>query len=301
MLARYITLFAAALATSAAFAQSKLNVGYVPVSDFLPAFVAKDLGYFEKRKLDVTLTRIALAPNIPPAIISGSLDIGMGTAPLLLDTADAGLGLVAIAGTSRMLATQPVVSIVTRVGANITTAADLMGKKVGVPGFRSLMDVSLRKWLLTKGVNPSEVNLVEASFPLMRDLMKGGTLDAVAVIEPFRSRITGDQTGNKLADYLSDLSPDMLAAMWLAKGDWVAVNATTVRSFRESLAEGMSFIAANPEKAREIEKKYLGFVAPNFPPFSLAISAADIEFFVKISKDIGIEHKVTDVQKLIAR
>ncbi len=290
-----------ASASTAAFAQTKLNVGYVPTSDFLPAFVAKDVGIFEKRKLDVTLTRVALAPNVPPAIIAGSLQIGMGTATLLLDTADAGLGLVAIAGTSRMTDKQPVVSIIARAGANITTAADLKGKRVGVPGFRSMMDVSFRKWLLTKGVKPAEVNIVEASFPQMRDLLKGGTLDAVAVIEPFRSRITSDQTGIKVADYLAELRPDMLAAMWLAKGDWVTANAQAVRDFRESLAEGMTFIAQNPDKAREIEKKYLGFNAPQLPPYSLAVSTADLDYFVGISRDIGIERKVTDMSSLIAQ
>ena len=305
MLSRMLVILAALLvpllAASPALAQTKVNVGYVPTTDFLPAFVAKDTGMFERRKLDVTLTRVALAPNVPPAIISGSLQIGMGTATLLLDTADAGLGLMVLAGTSRMTAKQPVVSVVARAGANITSAADLKGKRVGVPGFRSLMDVTLRKWLQTKGVNPNEVNIVEASFPQMRDLLKGGTMDAVAVIEPFRTRITSDGTGNKVADYLAELSPDMNAAMWLAKDDWIAKNADAVRAFRESLAEGMAFIAREPDKAREIEKKYLGFNAPYFPPYALEVSPADLEFFLRISKDVGIDHKITDVSKLIAK
>ena len=84
---------------------------------------------------------------------------------------------------------------------------------LGVPGFRSVMDVTFRKWLLTKGINPSELNIVEASFPQMRDLLKGGQLDAVAVVEPFKSRIIGDQTGNNVADYLADLGPDLLGPM----------------------------------------------------------------------------------------
>ncbi|MFM9886347.1 MAG: hypothetical protein ACKVQT_25260, partial [Burkholderiales bacterium] len=70
---------------------------------------------------------------------------------------------------------------------------------------------------------------------------------------------------------------------------------------RESLAEGMTFIAQNPDKAREIEKKYLGFNAPQLPPYSLAVSAADLDYFVSISRDIGIERKVTDMSSLIAQ
>ena len=82
-LARY------ALASPLLAEPTKIAVGYVPAGDWLPSFVAKDKGFFDKRSLDVTLTRIALLPNIPPALVAGSLQIGVSTATTLLD---AGLG-----------------------------------------------------------------------------------------------------------------------------------------------------------------------------------------------------------------
>ena len=45
---------------------------------------------------------------------------------------------------------------------------------------------------LDKGVNPARSDSVEAPFPQMKDLLKGGTIDAVAVLEPFRSRIVSE-------------------------------------------------------------------------------------------------------------
>jgi len=62
----------AAVATSAAAQATKINLGYVPAGDWLPALVAKDKGYFDKRSLDVNLTKVAIVSNIPPAILSGS-------------------------------------------------------------------------------------------------------------------------------------------------------------------------------------------------------------------------------------
>jgi NitT/TauT family transport system substrate-binding protein len=59
----------AAVAMASAHAQTKINIGYSPAADFTPVFAAKDKGYFEKRGLDATLTRIPLASNIPAAMV----------------------------------------------------------------------------------------------------------------------------------------------------------------------------------------------------------------------------------------
>src|SRR5947209_17457177 len=93
---RIIAIAFGTLLAFGALAQTKVNIGYSPAADFTPAFAGKDKGFFEKRGLDVTLTRIALASNIPSAIVSGSVQIGMGTGSMLVQTAEAGLGLVEI-------------------------------------------------------------------------------------------------------------------------------------------------------------------------------------------------------------
>ncbi|MFM9967137.1 MAG: ABC transporter substrate-binding protein, partial [Burkholderiales bacterium] len=168
---------AAALAmSSGAIAQMKINVGYVQTADSMPMRIAKERGFFDKYKLDVTLTPIALASNIPAAIMANSVQIGMGTVPMLLQTNEAGLGLIAVGGMSRVTKQSNIVSLVGRTGVKIDSPADLRGKKIGVPGFNSMMHVVLQKWLLDKGVQPSQVSMVEAIFPQMNDLLKGGTL-----------------------------------------------------------------------------------------------------------------------------
>src|SRR5262245_1412413 len=102
-------------ALSPAAAQSKkVAVGYASASDFLPAFIGKEKGCFEKRGLDVTLTRIPIVGNIPPALVAGSLQIGMSTATVLLQAADGGIDLNVVAGATRMLKDNPTISLVVR-------------------------------------------------------------------------------------------------------------------------------------------------------------------------------------------
>src|SRR3978361_1599480 len=94
-------------AASAASAETKLTVGYVPVTDFLPLLVAQDKQIFARHGLDVTPTKIMLASNVPAALVSESIDLGMGTGTMLLQTADSGLELVAICGGARLRKENP--------------------------------------------------------------------------------------------------------------------------------------------------------------------------------------------------
>jgi NitT/TauT family transport system substrate-binding protein len=294
------TLLITALTSFSAIGQqTKINLGYVPASDFLPALIAKDKGFFEKRNLDVTPTRILLAPNVAASIVSGSLQIGMSTGPILMSSVEAGLNLVAVAGASRFTKDNSMVSLVARSGLKVTNAADLRGKKVGVPGFNSFLHVIFQKWLIDNKVQPSQVHMVEASFPQMKDLLKGGTLDTAISIEPFRARILGDQTGVKVADFVGEVNPDILAAFWIADADWANKNRSAVLAFREALKEAIAFALKNPEDAKAVELKYLTVVSPVVPSYTADVSPADFEFIGKATRDLGMLRKPVEVNKLV--
>lgn len=278
----------------------KISVGYVPVADFAPLFVAKDKGFFEQHGLDVTLTKIMLASNVPGALVAGSLDIGMGTPPMLLVTSESGLDLEAIAAVSRLEKDNPFVSLIARPQANIKVAADLKGKKLGVPGFNSTMDITFRKWLMDRNVQPSEVNFVEAVFPQMHDELAGGQLDAAIVLEPFRTLILKDGTGVNVRDFFSDLSPDAIAAIWMAKAEWIKAHPDIVAAFRAGMSQGIDDLQANPPEFESIQKKYLGFASPARPNWSLKVSASDLAFYADISKQVGLIHQPPQLDKLIA-
>lgn len=305
MLQRFIAALAgAALCLAATLANAepiKVNVGFVPAGDWVPALVAKEKGFFDKRGLDVNLTKVAIISNVPAALMAGSLHIGVSTPTVLIDAVDGGLDLAAIAGGTRFVKNPAIFSVVVRNGLAVKTAKDLEGKRVGVPGMRSIADVLLRKWLLDQGVQPAKVNLVEASFPQMKDLLKGGTLDAVAVLEPFRSRIVADQTGFRLADYVAEVNPDLLGGVWVARKSWLAANPKAADAFREALVEAIAFMGKNAEESKAIEAKHLGFTTPVALPYSVTLSPADFEVYGRIGREVGYLQKPVDGARLIAR
>ena len=290
---------ATAFMSPPAAAQTKVNVGYVQTADSMPMRIAKERGFFEKRKLDVTLTPIALASNLPSAIIANSVQIGMGTVPMLLQTNEAGLGLIAVGGMSRVTKQSNIISLVARSDVKINSPADLRGKKIGVPGFNSMMHVMLQKWLLDKGVQPVQVSMVEAIFPQMHDLLKGGTLDAVVVLEPFRTRIIGGNVGYKVSDYITDVQDNIMAAMWMTKSDWAAANGPALRAFREGYLEGIDWALKNMKEVKEMEVKVLGASTAIIPAYDFELKASDLELYVRIGRELGMLKQPVDVNKLL--
>lgn len=297
---KWILVGAMGLIASVANAKDiKVAIGFSSAADFLPVMVAKDKGYFAKHGIDAELTKIAIISNIPAALMSGSLQIGAATPPMLLDTSQSGLDIVAISGATRFVKDPAIFSVVARAGVDVKTAKDLEGKRVGVPGIRSVADVLFRKWLLDKGADVSKISIVEAPFPQMRDMLKSGTVDAVPVLEPFRARIIADNTGYRVADYVAEVSPDILGAIWVGSRAWLKANPQVVPAFRESLAEGIEFIHNNPEEARQIEKKYLGVSTTFKIPYSTKLDQAEFDKYAQMFKEAGFVSKVPDTSNLI--
>lgn len=299
-LSKWISIVAAALAVSTSAAETtKVAIGYVPASDWLPALIAKEKGYFDQNGLDAKLTNISLISNIPAALMANSLQIGATTPTILIDAADAGMGLTAIAGATRVVKDPAIFSIVAREGVSIKTAQDLEGKRVGVPGIRALADVLFRKWLSDQKADASKINIVETPFPQMGDLLKSGQVDAVTVLEPFRTRIVSNGIGYRVADYVAEVNPDLLGSAWIARREWLDSHPNAAQAFRKSLAQAIAFIREHPEQARAIEKTYLGVTSPVAIPYALNLERSDFDTYVRIGREIGYLRKEVDTSALI--
>ena len=170
---------------------------------------------------------------------------------------------------------------------------------MGSQGINSVTDIMLRKWLLTNGVKPSDLTIVEVSIPQMGDLLKAGTIDAATAVEPVRSRIASTDVGYNAAEYYTAVDPDVLLTAWMATGDWARKNGPALKAFREALDEGLAYIRANPDPAKEIEKKYLSFNAPRFPTFTNAVKASDLQIYADISKELGLLKQPAAIDKLV--
>jgi NitT/TauT family transport system substrate-binding protein len=296
----------AAIAQAPAQAQTKITVAYTATIDVAPLFVAADKGFFQKRGLDVTPQIIQVNSLIPPALASDSIQIGMPTASTFLQAVDGGIELTVVSGLNFTRQNDKNFGIIARTGANIASAKDLAGKKLGVPGLNAFLHVLARDWLRTNGVDPKQVTYVETAFPQMNEIMKAGNVDAVVGAEPFQSRIIKAGTGTILS-YLSErLPPDLPIVFFASSTKWANANPAAAKAFKESLKEGMDYTLAHLDEARQITAKWLKLppeivASVEMSRFNVDVKPEGLATWVKIMKTQDMLTRDVDVQKLILK
>jgi NitT/TauT family transport system substrate-binding protein len=296
----------AALAASPGYADPfKLHIACTATTDCASAMVARDEGIFAKHGLDVDMTLIAINTNIPPAIVSDSIQIGGPTAPVLLQAIDGGLDLVAIEGASVM---DPVgndaIAAMARNGVSLHEAKDFVGKKVGAPGIGAYLQVLFVKWLMEKGVDPKSVNFVEVTFPTMSDALKSGAVDAVLTAEPFVTRITKAGTGVAGVHYATELGVVEPVISYAATRAFAEENPNIIKAFRASIEEAAPIVNADRDKASasisKFTKQPLEIVKLNRPSIaSPHLKGADFAWWVDVMKQQDMLQGALDPNKVV--
>jgi NitT/TauT family transport system substrate-binding protein len=280
---------------------AKLKLGLGISSEFLPIYVAKDNGFFEKHGLDLTLQMFPVPSNLGPALASGNIDLAIQSPVGLLQAREAGLDFVVVSGLTRLDKNNIVVSLLTRKGVTVRTPADLKGKKVGVPGINSGNYIQVAKWLLDGGVAVREVIFVEAPIPQMGDMLRSKTLDAVVTPDPMRARIVNNGIGDIAVSFPTPNSPNAVNLFVAALGPWAKQNRDEVLAFRAALADGIQFVHDHQDATRQIEKAHIGTAGGSWPTYDTTVDPNDLEFYAQIGKRLDLLHNDANVAAAIFR
>lgn len=298
------TLLAAALAASSfhVAAQTKLIVGYTPANAFMPAFVAKDKGFFAKRGLDVTLQTVPQGSTIAGAMAGGTMQVGTLTAPVYLLSVEGGIDTQIVAASTYQAKSNPTIALMARAGSNIKSAADMKGKRMGVPGLNGVNHVVAMKWLEDNGVPRNQVTYVETGFAQMGDLLKGSQVDLVVPVEPFITRLEQTKVGYPVV--VPTITDSYLESFYIMMRDFVQKNPKAARDFREALREAVAYIKSNEADARKTQVTYLKLpeaaaASIKLPTFAVDVKREDVDFWVKLLKDFGITKGTATAQQVV--
>ena len=186
----------ASSATSGAPAKkTKLTLGFIALTDCAPLIMAKELGYYDERGLDVTLVKQASWPATRDNLLSGQIDGAhcLSTMPYSVASGVSGKG------TDLKIA-----MILNNNGQAITLNKDLKSAGYGdldaakeildsrtptlamtYPG--GTHDLWLRYWLRATGANESKIKIIPIPPPQMVANMEVGNMDGYCVGEPWNA------------------------------------------------------------------------------------------------------------------
>jgi ABC-type nitrate/sulfonate/bicarbonate transport system substrate-binding protein len=157
----------------------------------VPSFVGVEKGIFLKHGIDLKLKVLATGQEMSKALQAGEVQI-IGSAfsnyPVAVERGMAARGVVGMMGDRTARYSDDPVSVWARKGSGITKVEDLAGKKVGTP-VGGTADEYLTVLLKKRGVARDKVTFLNVPPGNTVSALQGGSVDAVAVWEPFGSLV----------------------------------------------------------------------------------------------------------------
>jgi NitT/TauT family transport system substrate-binding protein len=297
--------FGPGLIASATPAQlTPVRAAYIPVVSWLPAWVAKDKGFFEKNGLDVTLS-VTQNLSVLPGTLGRQFDFAPSTPPDLIKAVLAGIDVVAVAGQGIETKDNPSTHLIVRKDSAITSMQDLKGKVIATPTLGAIIHVSVLYGLKKDGIDPNSIRAVEVPFPNMPDQLKAGNVDAVEALEPFAGQLLA--AGNRsLGDPLLSVSDQVLYTFWISERKWAADNPAVIVAWIAALEQAKQFMDENPGEARAILAKYTKLPEPvvqkiPFVTYRFWLDPRDFAVWVNVLKDLGQITRSIDENSLVMK
>jgi NitT/TauT family transport system substrate-binding protein len=224
-------------------APTKLTVGlgYIASIQFAQFYRAQQQGYYRDAGLDVTFQH-QIDAQLIPEIGQGAVDIGLADGTSLIPAVSSG---IPVRYGATIYARFPSV-VFARAGSGIAGAADLRGKRLGIPGRYGSSWIMLQALLASAGLTPDDLDIRLYPDFGQAVALREGQVDAATGFdnnEPVQLALAGIETVVLHVDDITPLpGPGLIvgeAAMAAKPGDIKAFVAATLRAMKE--------IVANPE------------------------------------------------------
>jgi NitT/TauT family transport system substrate-binding protein len=220
----------------------KVGLGYIPSVQFAQFYLAQQAGYYAEEGLAVTFEN-KIDPDLVALVGQGALDLGMSDGTSVIPAVSQDIPV-------RYLATvygQFPSIVFGKASSGIKTAADLKGKKIGIPGRYGSSWIMLQALLGSAGLSPDDVTIVEYPDFGQGAAVAQGAVDAAtgfANNEPVQLELAGTKT---FVLHVDDITP-LPGPGLIASTATIAAKHDAIGGFVRATLRAMKEIVADPTK-----------------------------------------------------
>lgn len=244
-----------AAVAGAAAAAERVRVGKaVPFAwTFTPIDVGIAVGTFAQEGLELEVTGFAGDARVQQALVSDSIDFGLGSG--------AGMGFLAKGVPAKAVAAMagaPMnMSMVVPYDSPIKTLDDIKGKKIGITTVGSLTDWLLKRVVAAKKWAPTDVTAVTVGgMDSTKAALKTGQIDGVVIALELGYALEAAKEWRVVA-LLAPFAPDFHTHVIFARDELIAKKPVLVERFLRGWFKTIAFMRANKERTVEITAKVL--------------------------------------------
>jgi NitT/TauT family transport system substrate-binding protein len=217
-----------------------VGLGYIPSVQFAPFYRADQAGYYAAEGLKVTFQN-EIDANLIPKVGQGQVDLGLADGTSVIPAVSQA---IPIKYAATIYGKFPSI-VFAKASSGIASAADLKGKRIGIPGKYGSSWIMLQALLASAKLTPADVTIVEYPDFGQGAAVAAGAVDAATGFvnnEPVQLELAGTKTTVLAVDQITPLpGPGIIAStsMISSKRDAVA-------GFIRATLKAMNEIAAKP-------------------------------------------------------
>jgi NitT/TauT family transport system substrate-binding protein len=308
---------AGALLCGTGHAQTHIKLGYMPIAEETPKFVASDKGIFRKHGLEVEMVRFESGPDMGTALLGGSVQIAMIGTPGLISAAVAGRPIVAIvdngSNTMGKAGHEYYTGLVVLANSPIKDIGDLKGKRVALNVLKANSEaqtvLQVHRWNKEhpgKAIDISrDIHFVTLPFGSMPAALEKGIVDAASMIEPYMTQLAQAHKTRIIAPVEYAL-PAWPVSFGVVLRDYARQHGDVVQKYRAAWTESVHWIRDHPDDARVIMQKYTGVSPEVAKHITLPAWSDDIRSTLKPTEQVmdgmataGMIPKPVDLRDII--
>jgi NitT/TauT family transport system substrate-binding protein len=228
-------------------------MSYIPNIQFAPFYLAETDGLFDQATAKVELRHHGASEGLFTAIASGQEQFVIAGGDEALQAREQGVDLVAVGSYYRHYP----VRIIAPTAKQITTLADLRGKRIGVPGRYGESWFGLLVALRSAGLTEDDVTVMEIGYTANAAL----ATDKVDAVVGFSNNdlvqfqlAQMDVTALGLAP---DGAPPLVGASIITTAEFLAANPELVKQVVTAIGQGMEAALADPARAVKVAEAYI--------------------------------------------
>jgi NitT/TauT family transport system substrate-binding protein len=216
-----------------------VGLGYIPSVQFAPFYLADQKGYYADAGLAVTFQN-KIDPDLVALVGQGTLDIGVADGTSVIPAVSQGIPIRYVA---TIYGTYPSI-VFAKESSGIRTAADLRGRKLGIPGKYGSSWIMLQALLRSVGLTPDDLTIVEYPDFGQGTAVQQGAVEAATGFtnnEPVQLELAGEKAVVLHVDKVIALPGPGL----IVSGTTLDAKRDAVTRFRDATLRAMREIAAN--------------------------------------------------------
>jgi NitT/TauT family transport system substrate-binding protein len=236
--------------------------------------IAEENGYLAENGLHLTQRVYGSGAAALDGVLAGELDLATGSEFAFVGEVLAGRDVRALASIAR----SSIEYLVARGDPGIQALADLKGRRVGVP-LQSRPEFALDRFLTFRGIDPSQVRLIDVPVKRSVEALAGGEVDAVATWQPYVDQIHERLGESAVAWSVQQDQPSYTLLM--ARSAWTAGHADAIARLLRALSQAEAYVADQPDAARAAIANRL-----EYSPDYIASVWADYEFTLDLDQSL---------------